>query len=140
MNTKTLLAGLVGGIAYFALGFILYGLVLGEDFMKSNFSCTRAPEEMIWWAMIASNLIFGFLIAIIFSWGNINTFMSGLTKGAFLGLVMLLGFDLGLYSMYDIYVNGINTMLVDIVLGVVMTAVGGGVVGWMLGRGNTAAA
>lgn len=140
MNTKTLLAGLVGGIAFFAFGFIVYGLILGEDFMKSNFSCTKSEEEMVWWAMIASNLLWGFLIAVIYSWSNTTGFMTGLTRGAILGVIIMLGFDLGLYSMYNVYVNGINTMLIDVVLGVAMTAFGGGIVGWMLGRGNTAAA
>lgn len=140
MNTKTLLAGLVGGIAFFAFGFIVYGLILGEDFMKSNFSCTKSEEEMVWWAMIASNLLWGFLIAVIYSWSNTTGFMTGLTRGAILGVIIMLGFDLGLYSMYNVYVNGINTMLIDVVLGVAMTAFGGGIVGWMLGRGNSAAA
>lgn len=140
MNTKTLLAGLVGGIAFFAFGFIVYGLILGEDFMKSNFSCTRSEEEMVWWAMIASNLLWGLLIAVIYSWSNTTGFMTGLTRGAILGVIIMLGFDLGLYSMYNVYVNGINTMLIDVVLGVAMTAFGGGIVGWMLGRGNSAAA
>lgn len=140
MKTKTLLAGLVGGVTYFAMGFIIFGLVLGEDFMKNNFSCTRASEDMVWWAMIASQILSGLLLAMVFDWSNTSGFMKGLVRATIFGIVYWLAVDLGFYSMYDIYINGLTTVAIDVFTGVAMIAVTGGVVGWMLGRGNTAAA
>lgn len=140
MNTKTLLAGLVGGVAAFFLGWLLYGMVL-MSFMAehSNTSVMRAEADMVWWALILSNLLWGLSLALILSWANVSDFMGGMTKGAIFGLVLTLGWDLSLYSM-STWFTDTTGLIVDVIGGTIMTTVIGGVVGWMLGRGNTAAA
>ena len=43
MNTKTLIAGLVGGVAAFLLGWVVYGMAL-DAFMKENTNQCAALE------------------------------------------------------------------------------------------------
>ena len=140
MNTKTLLAALVGGVVAFFLGWLVYGMVL-ESFMKENMNqcMMKAMEDMVWWAMIASNLFWGLSLALLLSWAGVTTFMGGLTKGAIFGLVLMLSFDLQFWSMSSMF-NNMNAMVVDVLCGTIMNALVAGVVGWMLGRGNAAAA
>ncbi len=141
MNTKTLLAGLVGGVAAFFLGWGIYGWLL-ESFMKANTNQCFAladMKDMNMIGMIASNLAWGFLYAFILSWANATNFMSGATKGAIVGLLFALSMDLFFYSMTT-YFTSMNGLLVDVLASTVMSAIIGGIIGWMLGRGNTAAA
>lgn len=140
MNSKTLIAGLVGGVASFFLGWLLYGMVL-MSFMAehSNASIMRAEADMIWWALILSNLLWGLSVALLLSWANVSNFMTGMTKAGIFGLILSLGWDLSLYSTSTWFADTTG-LIVDVLASTVMTAIIGGVVGWMLGRGNSAAA
>ncbi|MDX1941469.1 MAG: DUF2177 family protein [Saprospiraceae bacterium] len=137
-TNKILIAALAGGVVYFLLGFLFYGLLL-MDFMKSNAGDMAAlmKEPPTWWALILGNLSWGLMIAVIFGrWAGIKTFMTGLKAGAVIGILAVLAFDLSMFGT----MNGMNLtgVVVDVFVGTVMTAVTGGVVGWMLGRGEKA--
>lgn len=140
MNTKTLLAGLVGGVVAFLLGWLLYGILL-LDFMKANTNqCMNLDmKDMNMVTMIISNLLWGLLLALILGWANVTSFMGGLMKGAMYGILLALAFDLQFSSMTT-YFNNMNAMIADVAVTTVMNALVGGVVGWMLGRGSSAAA
>jgi hypothetical protein len=58
MDTKKLFMGtIVGGIACFFLGWVVYGMLLMETMAAySNPSIMRAGTDMVWWAMILGNL------------------------------------------------------------------------------------
>ncbi len=138
MNTKTLLSGLVGGVAAFFLGWVIYGIILMPIMAEhGNTSIMRPEAEMIWWALILGNLFYGLSISLIWSWSGINDFMNGLTKGALFGLILTISWDLMLYSTSTWY-KDITGVVYDILASVVMTAIIGGVVGWMMGRGENA--
>ena len=102
-----------------------------------NTSIMRPEAEMIWWALILGNLFYGLTISLIWSWSGINDFMSGLIKGALFGLIVTISWDLMLYSTSTWY-KDITGVVYDILASVVMTAIIGGVVGWMMGRGKNA--
>ncbi len=140
MNTKTLIAGLVGGVAAFFLGWLIYGMVL-MPIMEGHCNSTvmRAEADMIWWALILSNLFWGLSMALLLGWGNVTSFMTGLTRGAIFGFVLMVSWDLSMYSM-STWFTDTTGVVIDIVASTVMNALIGGVVGWMLGRGNASAA
>lgn len=133
MSNKTLMGGIAGGLASFLLGWLIYGILL-RDFTATNFnnSIMRPGEGMIWWALILSNLLGGYFIALVFSWSNVSGMMPGLTRGAIIGLLVAAGFDLSMYSMSTMFLNS-NAMVVDIVVSTVMYAITGGVVGSVMG-------
>ena len=68
-TSKLLLAGLVGGVVYFALGFLIYGLLM-KDAMAGMSS----------------------------RWANVRTLMGGLTAGAIIGAFIASSYDLSMYA------------------------------------------
>ena len=90
---------------------------------------------MFWRALILGNLFYGLSISLIWLWNSINDFIRGLTKGALFGLILTISWDLILYSTSICYKDIIGVVL-DIAASVSMTAIIGGVVGWMTGRGK----
>ncbi|MBK6622253.1 MAG: DUF1761 domain-containing protein [Saprospirales bacterium] len=133
-TSKLLLAGLVGGVVYFALGFLIYGLLM-KDAMAGMSSVMRAEADTQWWAGILGNLVMGVFLAYVFArWANVRTLMGGLTAGAIIGAFIASSYDLSMYAWTTMM--DMKGMVMDIVLSVVMTSVAGGVVGWMLGMGK----
>lgn len=131
--TKILIGGIVGGIVYFLLGWLLYGEVLMDYYTANTNQCMMKPmADMNWLAMIVSNLAMGFLIAMIMSWSNTTDIMSGAKIAAITGFLFCLSLDMSFYSMSTMYSNS-TVMVVDIVIGTLMTAIGGAIVAWVMG-------
>ena len=137
MNTnKILLGGIVGGVVFFFLGWLIYGMLLADFIESHGNSCAMRPmEEFIWWAMIASNLFSALLLAIIFSWSNTAGFAGGLKTGAIVGLLVGLSIDLSFYSMSTM-LSDMTALLVDILVYTVTTALAGGVIAWVMTMGK----
>ena len=134
-NNKILVAGLIGGIVAFVMGFLLYGMLFNDFFKSNGGSATgveRGQEDIVWWAMVIGHLAFGILIAIIYGrWANISTAATGAKSGAILGaLIGLVGFiDYGVTN-----VSNLSAVCVNVVLMAVNTAIIGAAVAWWLGR------
>ena len=134
MNTnKVLVTGLIGGVFAFFFGWLFYG-ILFKDLMPNNVPGLMKPEsEMVMWAMIVSNLVFGIFLAYIFvRMGDVTTWLSGAREGAIFGLLYAVSLDLGFYSMSNMHT--MNSMLADIAMNTVFNAVVGALLGWWLGR------
>lgn len=135
---KILISGLVSGIAVFLMGYLLYGVIFMSTMETMTGSASGVMKEMdamVWWALIIGNLLWGFLLAYIFgTWANISTFMGGLKGGAIIGLLAAAAFDLTMFATANIM--SLSGTILDIVIFTVIMAVGGGVAGWMLGRGK----
>ncbi len=138
MNTnKLLLSGVAGGVAFFLLGFLVYGVLLMRFFEANAGTATGVMKEpMDWWALILGNLAWGFLLAVIFvRWANISTFATGLRAGAIIGLLTGLSFDLMIYGTSNL--SSLTGTIVDILVFTALSAVAGGVVGLVLGMGKS---
>ena len=114
-NNKIVIAGLIGGIVAFILGFLLYGMALSIFFESNQGSATgvnRADGEMVWWAMVVGHLAYGFLIAIIFGrWANISTFVTGAKAGAVIGGLIALAYDMILYGSTNIFITVVKSTI-----------------------------
>lgn len=135
MDTKKFLIGtLAGGIVYFFLGFLVYGILLQGFFEANSGSATgvmRLEDEMQWWALILGNLAYaGFITYVFLKWAHISTFKSGLRGGAAMGFLLILGYNLTSYGVMNLY--NLTSTLVDIVVATAITAIIGGVVGAVL--------
>lgn len=137
MNSKTLLAALVGGVAHFLLGWLIYGMAL-MSYMNSMLTpegaaVTRA--EPIIWGYAVGSLAWAFLLAWLYScWAAITTFNGGMMAGAVIGALMALSVDMNMYAAMNAW-TGLNGLFVDLAANAVISGLVGGVVGWMLGRG-----
>lgn len=130
-TNKILLGGITGGIAYFFLGWLIYGILL-MDYMQefTNTTISRPDEEMIWWAMILSNLAMGFLLSIVFAWSNTKTLFNGAKVAAIIGGLFAVSVDFSFYSMTTIY-SVLTPIIVDIIAYVVMSAITGAAIAWV---------
>jgi len=140
MNTKKFFIGtLAGGIAFFFLGYLIYGMALSGFFSRHS---TAAPgsmkqmSEIVWWALILGNFAMGALLSYVFlKLGNIGSFGSGAGTGAAIGFFVALSTDLIRYATANSL--DMTAMVVDILVGVVMYAIVGGLIGALMGRGKT---
>ena len=144
MNTnKFLIGGIIGGIVNFLLGWLVWGILL-MSFMKEHTTeagkaVMRAEENMIWWALIAANLLLGFLISYILNKAGVVSAGAGAAIGAVVGLLMSASIDLFNYAFMDLS-DSATTMVVDMLASTVVTAIVGAIIGWYNGRGVKAAA
>ncbi len=142
MNTnKFLIGGILGGIANFLLGWLVWGTLL-MSFMKEHTSMAgkavmRADDQMIWWALIVANLLLGFLLSYILNKAGVMSAGAGASMGAVIGLLMSAAINCFNYAFMDM--GDMTGMGVDIIASIVVTGIVGGVIGWYLGMGKKAA-
>jgi hypothetical protein len=129
MNSqKFLVGGIVGGIVFFLLGYVFYGLLL-KDFFATN-GMAANMDTMIWWAMIVGNLVSGFLIAYILGKANVSSPLAGAGVGFVVGLLMSASFDLINYGIgHGMTLKGV---FADIFVGAVIAAITGAVIGSLM--------
>jgi hypothetical protein len=133
MNTNKLLVGaLIGGVAYFLIGWILYGMVFMDTMAKMMPKMADIQREPDMIAMIIGNLVAGFLLAYIFEkWAGIRTFMGGLVAGATIGFLIAFGYDSVMHGTTNLMNWG--AVILDSVIYTVMSGLAGGLIGWWLG-------
>ena len=137
MNLKILKGTLFGGIAYFLLGWLVYG-VLMMDFSLSNYNqCMNRPAtDMIWWAMIVSNLGYALFLTLILRWSGAKGLIDGLKTGALIGLLLSFTLDMSFYSTTTMF-NSFGVIGVDILVSTFMAAVIGGIIVLLWGKEKT---
>jgi hypothetical protein len=139
MDSKKFLIGtLAGGITLFLLGYLFYGHLLAGFFSQHSVAAAgsmKSMNDIVWWALILGNLASGALLTYIFlKMGNVNSFGSGAGIGASIGFFMGLSMDLIHFATENSF--DLTATFADVVVGVVMTAIAGGVIGAALGMGK----
>lgn len=135
MKTQKILIGtLVAGVSTFFLGWLIYGMMI-NTFMQENCnnSLSLPMDQMVWWALIASNLVSGLLLSIVLDWSGSTTMAAGIKVGAIVGLLSALAFDLGLYSMTTMF-NNFTVIIVDSCACAVMFGLSGMAATWVMSR------
>ena len=135
MLARVLAATVAGGIAFFVLGFLIYGLVLEQSVMKPNMNeFTGLMNEVPnWIPLVLANFVSAFLLAYIFEkWASISTFVGGMKGGAVVYFLIALSFQLMFIAFMNLHKNYIP-VVADVVGSTVMGAIGGGVIGAVLG-------
>ncbi|MCG6190718.1 DUF1761 family protein [Maribellus maritimus] len=132
---KILRGTIFGGIAFFFLGWVVYGMLLA-DFMAahSDASLNRPDDQMIWWAMILSNLVLGLLVTLVLKWSGATSIADGIKTGAIFGFLMGLTMDLMMYSMTTQY--DLTVVFVDVIVYTILLAIIGLVIVLTWGKGK----
>ena len=141
MLARVLAATVAGGITFFILGFIIFGVILDPLVMKPNMNPEAAKlmkDPPDWVFLVLGNLVAGFLLSYIFDkWATIRTFAGGFIGGAVIFIMVALYFQL----MFAAFMN-ISSALVAVIADVIGSALvgggAGGVVGVVLGKMNKA--
>ena len=78
-----------GGIVLFLLGWLVYGLLLMSYMTANTNQCAARPQaEMVWWAMIVSNLLSAFFLTLVLKWSGAKEILDGLKIGAIFGVLL----------------------------------------------------
>lgn len=116
---------LFGGIAYFLIGWLVWGILL-MDFMSAgmNQCAARSSGEMVWWAIILSNFAGALLLTLLLDRSKAEKLANGLATGALFGFLFSLTVDLSSFSMTTMFSYS-WVMLVDILASTVVYALVG---------------
>jgi len=143
MLARILAATVAGGVAFFVLGWVIYGLLLDPLVFKPNanpetLKLMKDPPE--WVFLILANFVAAFLLAYIFDrWATIKTFVGGLIAGAIIYLIIALYMQL-MFAAFMKITNGLMPTIVDIIGTMILGGLAGGVVGLVLGKMNKGSA
>jgi hypothetical protein len=136
MLARLAAATVAGGITFFVLGFIIYGLILDPYIMRPNINPDALKimrDPPMWIPLILANLVSAFLLAYIFDkWATIRTFAGGLIGGATVMFLIALSFQL-MFLAFMRMTDNISPIIADIAGSTVLGAIGGGVIGAVLG-------
>lgn len=136
MNSRVLIAGVIGGVTIFLLGYVIYGLLLA-DMMAGCSQCQRAMEDINFLLLALGNLFIGTMIAYILSrFAGVVSFGSGATVGAILGFLMTAGWTSISYATSTVF-SSPNCIFYQLIAEVIMWSIAGGIIGWWYGRGKT---
>ena len=135
---KLLMGGIAGGVLFFLLGWLIYGMLL-MNFMNTHpgtaGNIARAEPDFLY--LIIGNLAMGFLMAYIFIKAGINSLSRGLITGGVIGLLMAVGYDCLMYATTTAVSK--TGMAADVAASVVMSAIVGAAVGAIMGMGKNTA-
>jgi hypothetical protein len=125
---KILRGTIFGGITFFLLGFLVWGILL-NDFSNTNYnqSIYLPANEMIWWALIASNFFLALLLTVVLHWAGAKSIFDGLKIGAIVGALYALSADFGMYSMTNVILN-LSAIVVETLVNIMVMAVCGVVI------------
>jgi hypothetical protein len=137
---KIILATIIGTIAYFLIGWLVFEGLLGK-YMAENttqivgFKKTETESSML--MLIMSCAAYALLLTIIFSqWAHIATIKDGAILGATVGVLVAIMTNSYWFSTTHFF-NSLTPVVVDIAAAGFTVGIMGGVIGWVLGYGNT---
>ncbi len=138
MNTKVLVAALVGAVVAFLLGWVIFGMAL-MGYYEANMvhyeGLMKGEGEMNLILMFCSNFVFSLLLAYAANRMGVVDLQGGLITGAIMGFLFFLSVDLGFLAMMN-YFTSTTVVLVDVLANTVWAACIGAAIGFMLGRGK----
>lgn len=134
MNAKIFKGTIFGGIVYFFLGWLVYGILMADFSLVNYNQCMNRPStDMVWWAIVLSNLVYALFLTLMLKWSGASGWLDGLKTGALFGLLFGVTIDLSFYSMTTMY-NSIGAMVADMVVMTVMAAIIGAVIVLVWGK------
>lgn len=135
---KIIRGTIFGGIAFFFLGWLVFGILLaGLMETMYNPALNRPENEMIWWAMILSNLTLALMVTLVLNWAGAKNIIDGLKIGAILGALYAFSVDLSIFSMTTT-INNLIGIVIDTLAYTVLTAIIGLVIVLTWGKEKTA--
>jgi hypothetical protein len=141
MLVRVLAATVAGGLVFYVLGFVLFGIILDpvmKNYMNEIPGLMKTPmPDLIFLPLW--NLSMAFLFAIVFEkWAGIRTFRGGLNAGFILMLIVTFIIDFNYIAFMNIFKGPVG-VIIDIVAATALGTLAAGVVGAVLGLMNKSA-
>lgn len=122
MNLKRILiSGFVGGIVYFFLGYLFYGVLFAGAMESPVAGINRPMDQMVWWSIILGSLLYGMLVAFVIGLTKTVKASTGIAVGSLLGLLVSSSFDFTMYA--TTYISSLNNILYDVAISTVIAAI-----------------
>lgn len=129
---RILIGAVVGGVAFFLLGGLIYEVILGGFYESNLGSATGVLREMpILWALIVSQLGLAAVVTYLFLHADVATASAGLKTGSIFGLLLGIAISFDLYAVTNW--SNMTVAFVEPFVSAVRTALAGAVIGWTLG-------
>lgn len=128
MNNKLLIGGVIGGIAFFILGYLIYMLALGTTLEAHTMPGVNRGADVMLIHIFLGSLAFGFALSYILTKSNTYGFGNGATTGLISGLLIGLGFDMIMYGNSKIMTD-MTGLFIDVIGFTIMWALVGGILG-----------
>lgn len=128
-------ATVVGGIVFFVVGFLIYGLFLDPAVMRPNMNefAGLIKDVPDWAPLIIANLVSALLFAWIYdALAGIRSFAAGAKAGAIIMALISLSLQLMFYAFWNLHKN-LVPVVADLAGSLVMGAIGGGAIAAVLG-------
>ncbi|WP_422107970.1 hypothetical protein [Winogradskyella sp.] len=128
MKTKTfILAGLVGGVVDWLLGWLFYGILFADTFPQPQ----EGSNAMLF--ITLGCFSYGFFISYIYNrWAQITTFANGAKAGAVIGLFMgLINIFFGMAEQVEVDYQMVG---LELLISIVLATAVGAVVGFINGK------
>lgn len=130
-TNKILVGGVIGGVVLFLVSWVVWGILL-KDYMIANYNQCFMNKDIIWWALIVSNIAVGLLFSTVFSFTDKSGIVHGIKAAAVIGFLMTIFIDLQFYSMSSMF-NGFGVVILDVILSTVVFGICGAAVAWGMG-------
>jgi len=128
-----IIGGVIGGIVYFLLGWLVYGILLAGQ--MEGVGCMREHDAMLLLWIFIGNVFTGLMLSYVMSkMATVNSLGSGAMVGGIMGLLGGIGMESLNYGTTTM-MPGPSGILMSAVIMAVMWAVVGAAIGWWLGRG-----
>ena len=133
MSKRFITAVAAGSVTMLLVGFLLYGFVFAGLFREGALTIPgvmKEKPEILW--IVAGQIGFGVLLALIVSWRGATSFANGAWTGAIFGFLMAIGYDFAQYGTSNLWT--MKATLLDPFITAALVGSAGGVIGYVLGR------
>lgn len=135
MSNRFITAVAAGSLTMMLVGYLLYGVVFAWLFREGALTIPgvmkRSPD-ILW--IVIGQVGFGVLVTLVVTWRGATSFLSGAWTGAVLGFLMAVGYDFAQYGTSNLWT--LQATLLDPFVTAALVGMGGGVIGFVLGRGS----
>ena len=133
--TKLIVAGLIGGVVYFFLGWGVYGMALADVLsLPADIKAVieYPQEEFKMGMMILSCIAWGMLLSFVLSKIGSSTWQTGAITSAIIAALVSLSVGAGQAAMWRF--GSLNNTFIDMLANAFCSGISGAAVAWYLGR------
>ena len=132
MNIKKMLvAGTVGGVLFFLLGWLVYGILLKDYFFNNTGAAGHLDRVDVQLATVfLGSLLHGFVYAYVFTRANVASLKDGMITGGIIGFLMVSAVDCMMYGTTLILSK--HSLVGEILASTSIAIVVGALMGWVL--------